>query len=81
MEVLLFESLKNRSSEDQEKISKSSFSLEKGSTYGRGHALVDFLVNLRFMYAIAHGHRIASEQIAVLESRGRDHPMPRQSVD
>ncbi|CAN6271872.1 unnamed protein product [Urochloa humidicola] len=51
------------------------------STYGRGHALVDFLVNLRFMYAIAHGHRIASEQIAVLESRGRDDPTPRQSVD
>ncbi|CAN6243511.1 unnamed protein product [Urochloa humidicola] len=37
-----------------------------------GHALVDFLVNLRFMYAIAHDHRIASELIAMLERRFSD---------
>ncbi|CAO2044999.1 unnamed protein product [Urochloa humidicola] len=37
-----------------------------------GYALVDFLVNLRIMYAIAHDHRIASELIATLESRFSD---------
>ncbi|CAO2037610.1 unnamed protein product [Urochloa humidicola] len=37
-----------------------------------GYALVDFLVNLRIMYAIAHDHRIASELIAMLEHHFSD---------
>ncbi|CAL5023306.1 unnamed protein product [Urochloa decumbens] len=37
-----------------------------------GHALVDFLVNLRFMHTIAHGHPIASQLIAMFEQRCRE---------
>jgi hypothetical protein len=36
-----------------------------------GRTLVEFLVNLRFMYTIAHGHRMASQLIETIERRCR----------